>query len=71
MKTFTMTDHSRILRAAADSRATQSEKEFLGYAASLAAACEQVSDEEYRRASVLAAINMHVEDSVFDRPKLV
>lgn len=69
MKTFTMTDHDRMLRAAADPRATEDERAFLGYMASLAAAREPVENDEYRRASVLAAINMHVEDSVFDRPK--
>lgn len=69
MKTFTNTDHARLLSAAADSRATDDEKAFLGYMAGLAAAHEPVSDDEYRRASVLAAINLHVEDSVFDHPQ--
>lgn len=67
MKTFTDTDHDRLLRAAGDPRASAEEKQFLGYMAGLAAAREPVSDDEYRRASQLAAINMHVEDSVFDR----
>lgn len=67
MKTFTMTDCSRMIRAAQDKRSTEEEKNFLGMMAGLAAANEPVSDEEYRRASVLAAINMHVDDSVFDR----
>ena len=69
MKSFTMTDHDRMLRACADPRATDEEKKFLSTMASLAAAREPVSDEDYRRASTLAAINMHVEDSIFDRPK--
>ena len=68
MKTFTPQDHIRLLRAAQDPRATEDEKQFLGYMASLAAAQEPVSPREYTRASTLAAINMHVEDSVFDRP---
>lgn len=68
-KQFTMTDHNRMLRACADSRATEEEKSFLGYMAGLAAACEPVSADDYRRASILAAINLHVEDSVFDRPR--
>lgn len=70
MKNFTMTDHSRLLRAAQDARATQEEREFLSAMASMAAANDPVSDAEYTRASTLAAINMHVEDSVFDRPKI-
>lgn len=69
MKTFTMTDHDRMLRACADPRATAEEREFLAYMASLAAANEPVEDREYRRASILAAINMHAEDSIFDRAK--
>lgn len=69
MKIFTMTDHNRLLRAAQDTRATQEEREFLSAMASMAAANEPVSDAEYTSASMLAAINMHVEDSVFDRHK--
>lgn len=67
MKTFTITDHARLLRAANDPRATREERDFLANMASLAAANEAVEDNEYRRASVLAAIDMHVEDSIFDR----
>ena len=48
---------------------TEATVNFLGYVAGLAAAYEPVCDDEYRRASVLAAINLHVEDSVFDRPQ--
>lgn len=67
MKTFTDTDHLRLLRAAGDPRATEDEKAFLGYMASLAAAREPVSNDEYIRASILAAINLHDQDSIFDR----
>ena len=70
MKTFTMTDHDRMLRACADPRSTEEERNFLSTMASLAAACEPVSNADYRRASTLAAINLHVEDSIFDRPKV-
>jgi hypothetical protein len=35
--------------------------------ASLAAAREQVSNSEYRRASILSAPNLHLDDSIFDR----
>jgi len=70
MKTFTTQDHNRLLRAAQDARATQEEREFLSAMSSMAAANESVSDAEYSRASTLAAINMHVEDSVFDRTKI-
>lgn len=69
MKLFTNADRSRLLRAAQDARATKEEKNFLGTMASLAAANVSVSDHDYIRASELAAINMHVEDSVFDREK--
>ncbi len=67
MKTFTIPDHDRILRAAHDPRSTPEEKVFLGYMAGLAASFEPVSNDEYRRASILAAINLHDQDSVFDR----
>ena len=67
MKTFTNTDHARLLRAAQHPKATKEEADFLGYMAGLAAAYEPVSNKEYSRASTLAAINLHVEDSVFDR----
>ena len=69
MRTFTNTDHTRLLRAANDSRATPDEKNFLGMMASMAAANEPVEVDEYLRASALAAINMHLEESVFDRSK--
>ena len=67
MRTFNTTDHARLLRAAQDPRATENEREFLGAMASAAAANEPVENADYTRASTLAAINMHVEDSVFDR----
>lgn len=67
MRTFTTTDHARLLLAAQDPRATVEEREFLSVMASLAAANEPVENAEYTRASTLAAINMHVEDSIFDR----
>ena len=67
MRYFTMTDHNRMLRACADSRATEEEKNFLSTMADLAAAREPVSNSDYIRASTLAAINLHVEDSIFDR----
>lgn len=70
MKTFTMTDHNRMLLACADSRSTDEEKQFLSTMASLAAACEPVSNDDYRRASILAAINLHDKPSIFDRPKI-
>jgi hypothetical protein len=57
-----------MLAAAHDLRATAEERDFLVAMASLAAACEPVTTEEYFRASKLAAINLHVEDSIFDRP---
>jgi hypothetical protein len=69
MKTFTNTDLARLLRATQDSRATEEERDFLGYMACLAAACEPIENVDYRRSSVLAAINLHVEASIFDRPK--
>lgn len=69
MKTFTMTDHNRMLRACADSRSTEAEKQFLSTMASLAAACEPVSEDEYWRVSILVAINLHDKPSIFDRPK--
>jgi hypothetical protein len=65
---FTMADHNRMLAAASDSRSSAEEKNFLATMASLAAANEPVPVEDYLRASKLAAINLHVEDSVFDRP---
>ncbi len=46
MKTFTNTDHARLLSAAADSRATDDEKAFLGYMAGLAAAPEFMSSNQ-------------------------
>jgi len=64
-----MTDHARMLRACEDKRATKEEKQFLSYMASLAAAQEPVENHEYTRASILAAINMHDTDSIFDREK--
>lgn len=70
MKTFTGGDIKRLIRASEDSRATVEEKEFLIEMLSLGMAREPVTDDDYRRASQLAAMNLHVEDSVFDRPKV-
>ena len=69
MKNFTNTDHTRLLRAAQDARATQGERDFLAKMASMAAASEPVDNDEYLLASTLAAISMRAEDSTFDRPK--
>lgn len=67
MKKFTMSDHNRMLNAAKNEKATGNEKQFLGLMASLAAANEPVADSDYFKASRLAGINLHVEDSIFDR----
>jgi lactam utilization protein B len=67
MKRFTSTDTSRIIAALSDSRTTVEEHGFLAEMLGLAAANEAVSDREYTRTSTLVGINMHVEDSIFDR----
>ena len=67
MKTFTNTDHTRLLRAAQHPKTTKDEADFLGYMAGMAAAFEPISNEDYTQASILAAINLHDKDSVFDR----
>ena len=67
MKTFTNTDHIRLILAAQHPKATPEEADFLGYMAGMAAAFEPISNEDYTRASILAAINLHDKDSVFDR----
>ena len=68
MRTFTHSDHARMLAACADHRSTEEEREFLSLMASNYGAAVSVSDAEYWRASRLAAIHIHVEDSIFDRP---
>lgn len=68
MITMTLPDHNHCLRAGADPRATQDEREFLGYMAGLAAACEPVSKKDYLRMQVLTGGALSLEGSIYDRP---
>jgi hypothetical protein len=65
---LTMTDHEFCLRACADRRATDEEREFLSFMASLAAACEPVTAEQYRRVQVLTGGGLSTTTPIFDRP---
>ena len=67
MKHFTSTDTRRITAALSDARTTVEERGFLAEMLGLADANEAVSDRDYTRTSTLVGINMHVEDSIFDR----
>lgn len=66
---LSMTDYDFCMRAVSDPRATEEEREFLAYAASLAIANEPVTRSEYLRVQVLTggAISPTVTP-IFDRP---
>ena len=64
------TDHNFCLRACADPRSTAEEREYLGYMASLAAACEPVSRADYSRVQSLTGGHLSREGSIFDRPQV-
>lgn len=54
-----------LIKGAQHPWATKEEAEFLGYMAGLAAAKEPVEDAEYRRASQLLGLNLHLETPIF------
>lgn len=66
---LTMIDHDFCLRACADARATEEEREFLGFMASLAAAGEAVTPQQYRRVQALTGGGLSTNTPIFDRPK--
>ena len=65
--TYTKTDHNTFLRACADPRATEHERQILGYAAALAAAGESVSRDEYLHAQALVGGALSTITPIFDR----
>lgn len=67
MKRFTDTDQKRIWNALQHRNATPEERDFLSSMLSLSAANEPITDADYSKAATLAAINLSVEDSIFDR----
>lgn len=64
---LTLSDHAYCLRACADPRATESERDFLSTMASLAAAREPISRAEYSRVQQLTGGHLTREGSIFDR----
>jgi len=66
---LTKNDHKFLLKACADKRATDEEKEFMSYMASMAAAAEEVSAEDAHRVAQLTGSILTHDGSIFDRPK--
>lgn len=61
--------HIKYLEAALDPRCTEEEKAFLGYMASLAAAREPVTREEYLRAeAILGGTRCSLTTPLYMRP---
>lgn len=69
MINLTTADHNFCLRACADHRSTEEEREFLSTMASLAAAGEPVSRDDYNRVQRLTGGHLSRDGSIFDRPK--
>ena len=65
---LTMHDHDQYLRACADPRATDAERETLSYCAAMAAAGEPVSAAQYRHCEALTGAALSREGSIYTRP---
>jgi hypothetical protein len=60
-------DHDFALKACADPRSTEEEKDFLSYMASMYAANEPITKEEYSRLQRLTGGFLSPEPSIFER----
>jgi len=65
---LSMHDHAQYLKACADPRATEAEREHLSYCASMAAAGEPVTKSEYLRAEALIGGALSTTTPIGDRP---
>lgn len=68
---LSISDHNFCLKACADPRATAEEQNFLSFMASMHAAGEQVSHEDYSRMQELTGGYLSLTTPIFQRPKKV
>lgn len=67
---LSLSDHNFCLKACADPRATAEEQNFLSFMASMYAANEHVSRNDYNRMQELTGGHLSLTMPIFNRPKL-